>query len=97
MEPSLGITKSKTKDPSPKARENQPESPMETWQTKLWREPSFQGSSRHEAEVKNQAVAAPLTCLSIMREIASLEVAPTTRSSSLPPLKRIRVGIPLIP
>ena len=43
------------------------------------------------------AVAAPATCLSIMREIASLEVAPTTRSSSLPPLKRINVGMPLIP
>src|SRR2546425_11523413 len=32
-----------------------------------------------------------------MREIASLEVAPTTRSSSLPPLNRINVGMPLIP
>ena len=41
--------------------------------------------------------AAPLTCLSIIREIASFDVAPTTRSSSLPPLKRISVGIPLIP
>lgn len=44
-----------------------------------------------------QAVAAPLMCLSIIREIASFEVAPTTRSSSLPPLKRIKVGMPLIP
>src|SRR5258706_11061721 len=32
-----------------------------------------------------------------MREIACSDVAPTTRSSSLPFLKRIRVGIPLMP
>src|SRR6185503_10254223 len=43
------------------------------------------------------AVAAPATCLSIILEIASFEVAPTTRSASLPPLKRINVGMPLIP
>ena len=32
-----------------------------------------------------------------MREIVSLLVAPTIRSTSFPSLKRIRVGIPLIP
>src|SRR5205807_8884380 len=42
------------------------------------------------------AVAAPM-CLSIMREIAASDVAPTTRSSSRPFLKRISVGMPLIP
>src|SRR6185312_10107871 len=35
--------------------------------------------------------------LSMTFEIASLEVAPTIRSSSLPPLKRIMVGMLLIP
>src|SRR5882762_7356812 len=37
--------------------------------------------SRHRLET-DQAVAAPLMCLSINLEIASFEVAPTTRSSS---------------
>src|SRR5256885_2413307 len=32
-----------------------------------------------------------------MREIDSLLVAPTTRSTSFPPLNRIKVGMPLIP
>src|SRR6185295_18990879 len=32
-----------------------------------------------------------------MREIDSLLVAPTTRSTSFPALKRIKVGIPLMP
>src|SRR6185369_12169435 len=32
-----------------------------------------------------------------MREIDSLLVAPTTRSTSFPPLKRIKVGMPLMP
>src|SRR5437016_5486855 len=45
----------------------------------------------------NQATLAALMCLSSMREIACSDVAPTTRSSSLPFLKRIKVGIPLIP
>src|SRR5918911_3211377 len=45
-----------------------------------------------------QALAASrLTCLSIMRAMASFEVAPTTRSSSLPFLKRMSVGMPLMP
>src|SRR6185295_1273922 len=43
-----------------------------------------------------QALTA-LTCLSIMREIASLLVAPTTRSFSVPSLNSINVGIPLMP
>ena len=45
----------------------------------------------------NYAAVAVVTCLSSMREIAASEVAPTTRSSSLPFLKRIKVGMPLIP
>src|SRR5881394_4011573 len=36
-------------------------------------------------------------CLSIIFEMAASEVAPTTRSSSWPPLKRISVGMPLMP
>src|SRR2546422_1632301 len=45
----------------------------------------------------DQATVAALTCLSSMREMACSDVAPTTRSSSLPFLKRIKVGIPFIP
>src|SRR5258707_10958876 len=43
------------------------------------------------------ASSGKLLYLSIMREIDSLLVAPTTRSTSFPPLNRIKVGMPLIP
>src|SRR6266550_7886770 len=52
------------------------------------------------AQTATQSVTASsgkLLYLSIMREIDSLLVAPTTRSTSFPPLNRIKVGMPLIP
>src|SRR5436190_10417499 len=56
--------------------------------------------SRNRASLvlrNSYAAVVALTCLSIIFEIAASEVAPTTRSSSWPFLKRIRVGMPLIP
>ena len=48
-------------------------------------------------QIRVYAAVAALICLSIILEIAASDVAPTTRSSSLPFLNRIRVGIPLMP
>src|SRR5437016_10285246 len=56
--------------------------------------------SAGSAQTATQSVTASsgkLLYLSIMREIDSLLVAPTTRSTSFPPLNRIKVGMPLIP
>src|SRR5437899_7109946 len=56
--------------------------------------------SAGSAQTATQSVTASSgkrSYLSIMREIDSLLAAPTTRSTSFPPLKRIKVGMPLIP
>src|SRR5258708_21555555 len=56
--------------------------------------------SAGSAQTATQSVTASSgkrSYLSIMREIDSLLAAPTTRSTSFPPLNRIKVGMPLIP
>src|SRR6266403_1850789 len=56
--------------------------------------------SAGSAQTATQSVTASsgkLLYLSIVREIDSFLVAPTTRSTSFPPLNRIKVGMPLIP
>src|SRR5260221_9707757 len=55
------------------------------------------GGSAQTATQSVTASSGKLLDLTIMREIDALLVAPTTRSTSFPPLNRIKVGMPLIP